>query len=89
MANTEKKKKTNTIDLEKLAGYVTKKPSTAKALAAIYKRTPVAIKRALEQIPGVKSAKAAPTGARGRPALVYSIGAERSPLRSRRRCPAG
>lgn len=60
------------ITVEKLSALL-KKPHTAAELAKIFKRSPIAVKRQVEKISGVKTTLRAANGSIGRRPNVYSM----------------
>lgn len=61
------------ITVEKLSALLKKKPHTAAELAKIFKRSPIAVKRQVEKISGVKTTLRAANGSIGRRPNVYSL----------------
>lgn len=62
--------------MDRLGNLLTKKPHTAKQLAGMYKKTPVAIKKMIESLPKfgfkVTKTKAEVEGKVGRPAFIFA-----------------
>lgn len=61
------------ITVDKLSALLKKKPHMAAELAKIFKRSPIAVKRQVEKISGVKTTLRAANGSIGRRPNVYSL----------------